>query len=143
VTQASDKGGPATHAQGQAPEHLIAEALGSTYESTSGGTDRVKRAVESLISEARRTLEPSLLSQVAEVIEQLSELAGRIDDSPGERTDDAVALAENVYLVRGLLVNPEAALQLMGSRARIEAIRVPDSLPELRLDLEVASEQLS
>jgi hypothetical protein len=143
LTETSDTGGPATYAHTQASEHLIAEALGATYEATSGGTDHVKRAVESLISKARRTLEPSLLPRVAPVMEQLSELAGRIDDSSGERTGDAVALAENVYLVRGLLVNPEAALQLMGSRARIEAIRVPDSLPDLRLDLAVASEQLS
>jgi hypothetical protein len=143
VTETSNTSGPATYAHTQSAEHLIVESLGATYEATSGGTDRVKRAVESLISEARHTLEPSLLPRVAQVIEQLSELAERFDDSPGERTDDAVALAENVYLVRGLLVNPEAALQLMGSRARIAAIRVPDSLPDLRLDLAVASEQLS
>jgi hypothetical protein len=143
VTEASDTGGPATYAHTQAPEHMIAEALGATYEATSGGIDHVRRAVESLISEARRTLEPSLLPRVAPVIEHLSELAGRIDDSPSDLNDDAATLAENVYLVRGLLVNPEAALQLMGSRARIDAIRVPASLPDLRLDLAVASEQLS
>lgn len=119
------------------------EAFGATYEATSGGTGRVRRAVESLISEARRTLEPSLLARMAPAIKQLSKLAERFDDSPDERTDDGVGLAENIYLMRGLLVNPEAAFQLMGSRARIEAIRVPDSLPELRLDLAVASEQLT
>jgi hypothetical protein len=143
VTEASDKGGQTTYARTQSAEHLIVEALGTAYEAASGGPDHVKRAVESLISEARRTLEPSLLPRVAPVIDQLSELAGRIDDSPGDVNDDAIALAENVYLVRGLLVNPEAALQLMASRSRIAAIRVPDSLPELRLDLAVASEQLS
>ncbi len=143
MTEASDKGGPATYAHTQDPEHLIVEAFGATYEATSGGTGRVKRAVESLISEARRTLEPSLLARMAPAIKQLSKLAERFDDSPDERTDDAVGLAENIYLLRGLLVNPEAALQLMGSRAWIEAIRVPDSLPELRLDLAVASEQLT
>jgi hypothetical protein len=144
VPKASDTGGSAEYAQSPAQEHLISEALGATYEATSSETARVGPAVETLIAEARRTLEPSVAIQAEPALKRLADLARRIDAPPVSLDHNAaLEVAEGVYLLRGLIADPDAALQLIASRAYIAQISVPKSLPDLRLDLAVASEQLS
>lgn len=145
MSESRDAVGGATFAETPAREQLILEALAPAYQAISSDTAQIRPAVEWLVAEAERSLDSSTLTEVAPVIARLSELAEYVDAAPaGGAQDDAYAeLAENAYLIRGLMTNPETALALLHTRRYLQSIEVPGTLPDLRLDLTVAAEQLS
>lgn len=124
--------------------HLISEALAPVYEATSSDTANVKPAVDWLIAEAQRALKPTVVTQVTAIIERLSELAEYVDAAPvgGAQENVYTELAEDVFLVRGLIANPETALALLDTRRYLQSIDVPETLPDLRLDESAAREKL-